>query len=188
MVKLIQRDPGLAGCQVTGAIVCRGTDNYQQINAQEVVLATGGFQGNAQLRSQHLGWGADGLFVRSNAGSVGDGLQLAGVAGAGTSSGMGTYYGHLMPAPLREEDVLPEDFLALAQYRELSCVSWPPHTADHLVESKHCLLIDEAGRQFVDETMGDEIINQYLAKQEKQRGFLIFKYARSFESIQCRDS
>ena len=37
--------------------------------------------------------------------------------------------------------------------------------------------MNEAGRRFADETTGDEIINQYLAKQEKQRGFLLFKYA-----------
>ena len=44
------------------------------------------------------------------------------------------------------------------------------------LESKHCLLINEAGRRFTDETTGDEVVNQYLAKQENRRGFLLFKY------------
>lgn len=37
------------------------------------------------------------------------------------------------------------------------------------------MLLNEAGRRLVDETMGDEILNQYLAKQESRRGFLLFK-------------
>jgi hypothetical protein len=37
------------------------------------------------------------------------------------------------------------------------------------------MLLNEAGHRFTDETMGDEIVNQYLAKQEKRRGFLLFK-------------
>lgn len=45
------------------------------------------------------------------------------------------------------------------------------------LESKHCLLLNEAGKRFVDESLGDEIVNQYLAKQENRRGFLLFEYA-----------
>jgi hypothetical protein len=47
--------------------------------------------------------------------------------------------------------------------------------ADYLPESKYCMLLNEAGHRFADETMGDEIVNQYLAKQERRRGFLLFK-------------
>ena len=118
VVKLIQAEPYVGKSRVTGAIVRRGADDYEQINALQVVLATGGWQGSNELRSRYIGFGADNIFVRSNAGSVGDGLQLATSAGAGTSRGMSSYYGHLLPAPLREEDVSPEEFLALAQYRE----------------------------------------------------------------------
>lgn len=110
---------------MNGAIVRRGRDRYIQVNAKIVVLATGGFQGNNQLRSQHLGLGADNLFVRSNAGSVGDGLQLANAIGATTSRGMNTYYGHLLAAPVQAERVDPKDFLALAQYREILFFFYP---------------------------------------------------------------
>lgn len=65
----------------------------------------------------HLGQGGDNIFVRSNRGSVGDGLTLATAVGAGTSRGMNTYYGHLLAAPLRSEAVDPKNFLSLAQYR-----------------------------------------------------------------------
>lgn len=45
-----------------------------------------------------------------------------------------------------------------------------------MIESKHCILLNEAGKRFVDESLGDEIVNQYLAKQENRRGFLLFEY------------
>ncbi|KAE8332952.1 hypothetical protein BDV39DRAFT_188996 [Aspergillus sergii] len=162
VVKLLQEQPGVPGSRIVGAIIRRGPEDgagavYYEVKAQHVVLATGGFQGNSELTSMHLGQGGDNIFVRSNRGSVGDGLTLATAVGAGTSRGMNTYYGHLLAAPLRSEDVDPKDFLSLAQY-----------------QSKYCLLINERGRRFADETTGDEIVNQYLAKQDKRRGFLLF--------------
>ena len=42
-------------------------------------------------------------------------------------------------------------------------------------ESRQSILINEAGRRFADESTGDEVVNQYLAKQENRRGFLLFK-------------
>jgi succinate dehydrogenase/fumarate reductase flavoprotein subunit len=97
-----------------------GGDSYVQVNAKIVVLATGGFQGSPDLIARYLGQGSDNIFVRSNKGSVGDGLSLAVSVGAGTSRGMNTYYGHLLAAPLRVGDVDPKDFLPLAQYRKLA--------------------------------------------------------------------
>lgn len=162
VVKLIQEKPEVSGSRVLGAILRRASSNDQaatfiEVKAKRVVLATGGFQGSSDLTSKHLGPGADNIFVRSNKGSVGDGLNIASSVGAGNSRGMGTYYGHLLAAPLRSEAVTPQDFLPLAQY-----------------QSRHCLLINEAGRRFADETLGDEIVNQYLAKQTNRRGFLLF--------------
>ncbi|KAJ5414124.1 hypothetical protein N7509_000751 [Penicillium cosmopolitanum] len=156
VVKLLQECPGVSGSRIKGAIV-RREGSHCQVTAKTVVIATGGFQGSSSLTAQYLGQGADNIFVRSNKGSVGDGLNLAVGVGAATSRGMNTYYGHLMAAPLRADQVDPKDYLPLAQY-----------------QSKYCLLLNQAGRRFADETTGDEIVNQYLAKQEKRRGFLIF--------------
>ncbi|KAK4923902.1 hypothetical protein LTR66_016490 [Elasticomyces elasticus] len=161
VVKLNQQQPEVSGSRVTGAVIRRKFPDssavYYNVNAKVVVLATGGFQGSSELTAKYLGQGGDNIFVRSNPGSVGDGLKLAIEAGAGTSRGMSTYYGHLLAAPLRAEDVDPKDYLPLAQY-----------------QSKHCLLLNEGGKRFADESMGDEIVNQYLAKQEKRRGFILF--------------
>ncbi|RFU26077.1 hypothetical protein B7463_g10261, partial [Scytalidium lignicola] len=162
VVKLLQERPGVPGSRVVGAIIRRNSaegrqSQYLEVKAKIVVLATGGFQGSPSLTARYLGQGGDNIFVRSNRGSVGDGLTLATCVGAGTSRGMNTYYGHLLAAPLRAEDVDPKDYLPLAQY-----------------QSKYCILINEAGKRFADETTGDEIVNQHLAKQEKRRGFLLF--------------
>ncbi|GKZ53730.1 hypothetical protein AnigIFM49718_007607 [Aspergillus niger] len=157
VVKLLQEVPGVPGSRVIGAVIRRADGTHYEVRAKRVVLATGGFQGNPKLLSMHLGQHADDMFVRSNKGSVGDGLTLGTQVGAGSSRGMSTFYGHLLAAPLQAEKVNPRDYLPLAQY-----------------QSKHCLLLNESGRRFADETTGDEIINQYLAKQEKRRGFLLF--------------
>lgn len=132
VVKLIQDKPESPGSRVIGAIIRQDSSNdqepkYVEVRAKRVVLATGGFQGSSDLTSKHLGHGADNIFVRSNQGSVGDGLNLASSAGAGSSRGMGTYYGHLLAAPLRREAVTPYDFLPLAQYRQ-SQIRWTFHT------------------------------------------------------------
>ncbi|OJJ84462.1 FAD-dependent oxidoreductase [Aspergillus glaucus CBS 516.65] len=161
VVKLIQDSPCVPGSRINGAVVRRvqssgPSTSYYEIKAKAVVLATGGFQGSSSLTAKYLGQGGDNIFVRSNKGSVGDGLNLAIGAGAGTSRGMNTYYGHLMAAPLRSDEVEPKDYLPLAQY-----------------QSRYCLLLNQSGRRFADETTGDEIINQYLAKQENRRGFLL---------------
>lgn len=122
MVKLIQKEAGVSGSPIIGAIICRRSPNspavYCEIKAKTVVLATGGFQGSPSLVSEYLGQGSDNIFVRSNRGSVGDGLKLALEVGGGTSRGMNSFYGHLLAAPLRSEDVSPRDYLPLAQYRK----------------------------------------------------------------------
>lgn len=127
MVKLIQKQPGVSGSSILGAVICRNSPNspakYYEVRAKTVVLATGGFQGSPGMTSQYLGQGGDNIFVRSNRGSVGDGLKLAIESGAGTSRGMNTYYGHLLAAPLRAEDVNPKDYLPLAQYRKSKSLS-----------------------------------------------------------------
>ena len=43
--------------------------------------------------------------------------------GASSSSGLSTYYGHLMAAPLRSQDITPKEFLLLAQYRTSSLLT-----------------------------------------------------------------
>ncbi len=77
-----------------------------------VVLATGGFQGSADLVREHITPEAGSLVLRANPWSTGDGLRLARAAGAAESVGLAEFYGRNLAAARR---IAPEDFVPLAQ-------------------------------------------------------------------------
>lgn len=123
------------------------------ITASSTVLATGGLQGDPELRRRELGEKADRLVLRASASSTGDGLGLGRSAGALTTGGAG-FYGHLIARPLKAFE--PKDYLNFAQ-----------------LHSGHCLLVNAAGERFTDETLGDHINNQETLRQPGARGVLI---------------
>lgn len=89
-----------------------GTPLTELPDGVPVVLATGGFQGDAPLVERYVGPAAP-LVLRANPWSTGDGLRAALVRGAGLSAGMEEFYGRAMPAsPAR---ISPDRFVALAQ-------------------------------------------------------------------------
>lgn len=120
-----------------------------------VVLATGGWQGDKELRDRHLGGQTDRLLIRSNPGSTGDGFRLATAHGAAHTGAMDSFYGHLVPYPVDRFD--PEDFRPLTQYHSSSSV-----------------LVDLNGRRLADETVGDSVLTRYVLHAVDGRGFLIF--------------
>ncbi|MGW0688427.1 FAD-dependent oxidoreductase [Streptomyces sp. NPDC002754] len=141
---------------VTG-LLARTEQGQVHYEAPAVVLAGGGFQGARDELTRAMGPNADRLLLRSNAGSVGDGLRLARQAGAVGSTAMSTFYGHLIGAPANSFE--PDDFLPNSQYY-----------------SDHAVLVNRQGRRFVDETLGDEILNQDLLQQPQAGGVLIFDH------------
>jgi len=149
---------GLVGVRRSGdrlAVALERPSRTEEIEVDAVVLATGGFQGDrARLRAT-LGPDADKLLLRANPGSTGDGIRIATGLGAGTTPGLDTYYGHLVPSPLTRFD--EADFLPFAQYYSVSAI-----------------VIDQGGERFVDETIADEITNQALARRDGSFGVLIF--------------
>lgn len=138
---------------VRGAVAA-SPDGRVEIEASAVVLAGGGFQGDPELVTQLIGRHADHVLVRSNAGSVGDGLRMARAAGAGLSRSLSGFYGHLMPYPI--EDFGERHFLPLTQYHSI-----------------YMILVNRFGRRFVDETLGDEVSNQEVLLQPDQRAILL---------------
>jgi succinate dehydrogenase/fumarate reductase flavoprotein subunit len=75
---------------------------------EALILATGGFQGSAELVAEHIGPAAP-LRLRANPWSAGDGLRLALARGAGTSAGMAEFYGRNMPdADFSEAEFVPQ--------------------------------------------------------------------------------
>jgi fumarate reductase flavoprotein subunit len=77
-----------------------------------VILATGGFQGDADLVRERITPEARSLVLRANPWSTGDGLRLARGAGAAESVGLAEFYGRNLAAAPQIE---PADFVPLAQ-------------------------------------------------------------------------
>ncbi|KAH7131223.1 FAD binding domain-containing protein [Dactylonectria macrodidyma] len=155
-LRLTQESPDIPGSRVTGAILRKSDGSLVHCSARAVLIATGGFQGSPKLVSEHIGLGADNIFVRSNPYSTGDGFKLGSQAGAGTSRGLSTFYGHLLPSPLQRRDVDPSHFIHLAQF-----------------QSGYSVLVNRNGLRFCDETLGDEVNNQELARQPSRVGYMI---------------
>jgi succinate dehydrogenase/fumarate reductase flavoprotein subunit len=142
------------GSAVVGAVVA-DRDGTTSVRAHHTVLATGGFQGSPDLRERFIGARADALLVRSNPGSVGDGLRFGLAAGGSTSDQMGAFYGHTVPYPLKN-GLQPGGYGRLAQ-----------------LYSAHCVLLDDSGTRFIDESIGYYVNAQAVAKLPSHRALLI---------------
>ncbi|MDQ2967153.1 MAG: FAD-binding protein [Actinomycetota bacterium] len=77
---------------------------------EPTILATGGFQGNAELVAEHI-HPEGSLRLRANPWSSGDGLKYALERGAQLSAGLEQFYGRNMP----DADFSEEQFVPLAQ-------------------------------------------------------------------------
>jgi succinate dehydrogenase/fumarate reductase flavoprotein subunit len=135
---------------VRGAVLTRDVE----VATGAVLLATGGFQGDGELVGRLVGWGAERMPVRSNPGSVGDGLRLGRAAGASLSRSLSGFYGHLIPDRLDRFDAA--DYLPLTQYH-----------------SNRSILVNVHGRRFTDESRGDELSNQLVLREPEGRAVLI---------------
>jgi succinate dehydrogenase/fumarate reductase flavoprotein subunit len=135
---------------VRGAVLTRDVE----VTARAVLLATGGFQGDRELVGRLIGWGAERMAVRSNPGSVGDGMRLGRAAGAGLSRSLSGFYGHLIPDRLDRFDAA--DYLPLTQYH-----------------SNRSILVNVHGHRFTDESRGDEVSNQLVLREPEARAVLI---------------
>jgi succinate dehydrogenase/fumarate reductase flavoprotein subunit len=140
--------------EVRGAEVRLADGEQREICAGSTLLATGGFGGDPDLRAELIHPQARDLPLRANAYSRGDGLRLAGAAGAAFGPEDAGFYGHLMAAgvQLREED----DYPALS-----------------LFQSEHAVLFNVNAERFVDETAGDHLTTIALLKQPEARGLLV---------------
>jgi fumarate reductase flavoprotein subunit len=77
---------------------------------EPTILATGGFQGDAELVREHIHPGGE-LRLRANPWSAGDGMRVGLGRGAELSSGLDEFYGRNMP----DADFSEEQFVPLAQ-------------------------------------------------------------------------
>ena len=127
-----------------------------EVDAEAVVLATGGFQGNERLVQQYVTDDPDRLWLRSNPWSTGDGFEAAVDAGAKVTTGLDTFYGHNMAAP-------PAEFQPV-HFREASQYYGPKAIA-----------VDENGERFADESLSEneETLMQATVKRAGGRAYYV---------------
>ena len=118
------------------------------VAARAVVLATGGFQGNAELMARWVGRWADTMLRRANPNSVGEGLMAALAVNARTSQNLSTFYGHTMPAPPANPPA--ERWTKVTQYA----------SADTILVNLHGERFFDESRSLADETAPFEIVQQ----------------------------
>jgi hypothetical protein len=141
---------------VTGALAF-GADGCVEATARSVILATGGFQGNAELLARYVTPYAQHLYLRANPCSTGDGLVAGMGAGAATTPALDAFYGHAMTAP-------PARFGA-DRFQEMSHKYGPMAVAINL-----------DGRRFADESAGtgEETLNIAMAGQREATAAYVF--------------
>jgi hypothetical protein len=115
------------------------------------ILATGGFQGDAELVRRHITH--EPLVLRASPRSTGDGLRLALARGAALSPGMGEFYGRNLAAAPRIE---PEDFVRLAQ-----------------VYARHAVVENAGGERFEARHWADVDVVQWTARQPGARAWYV---------------
>ncbi len=115
-----------------------------RFNARNVLLADGGFQGNADLVRRFISPRPECLTQRSAGTGRGDALLMAEEAGARLTDA-DAFYGHL-----------------LCQDSLTNALLWPYPTMDTLVGG--CIMVDRSGRRFADEGLGGITLSNVLAR------------------------
>ncbi len=140
--------------RVTGAEVSLGDGSVEQVAADGVLLATGGFQNDPVLTSLLIDPHSHSILRRSNPVSAGGGLRLGLAVGAAFGRDGAGFYGHLVSYPITAWG--PALFVDLTLYH-----------------SEHGLLLNRAGRRFIDETLGDHLSAQAVLEQPRGRALLV---------------
>ena len=116
--------------RVIGVTARRGGE-VLDISAGAVVIADGGFPGNAELFRQYIGPRPDRVLMRHAGTAIGDGLKMAAEAGAALV-GLDRFYGHLL-----SRDAMTNE--GLWPYPQIDAVA----TAAIVVDRQGCRLLDE---------------------------------------------
>jgi len=147
-----------AAGRVIGA-EARGPDGLLRISAKATVMATGGFQGNPELRARYFGPNSDRMILRANPYSTGEAFQAALAAGAGTAGPFSRFYGHRVVAPP-------------------AVVDFPSFPRVHLGGAlPGAILVNLRGERYVDESQSDEVSVHALPHQPEALGFMIYSEA-----------
>ncbi len=130
-------------------------------HARAVVLADGGFQGDAELFRQHIGPCPERVVQRGAGTGTGDGLRMALAAGAAATR-MDRFYGHVL-----SRDALTNDRL------------WPYPQIDALAAAG--LVLNPDGRRVMDEGLGGVYVANHLATLDDPASCTVIADARIWD-------
>jgi fumarate reductase flavoprotein subunit len=126
------------------AIEARRAGETLVLGANAVVIADGGFPGNAELFRRYIGPRPDRVLMRHAGTAVGNGLKMAKAAGAALVN-LDRFYGHLLSRDAMENDGL-----------------WPYPQIDAVATA--AVIVDRDGRRILDEGLGGISITNDLAR------------------------
>jgi succinate dehydrogenase/fumarate reductase flavoprotein subunit len=143
-----------ASGHITGVTVT-SAGQAQTIRSSSLILATGGFQANPELRARYMGRWSDRIIVRGVPENTGDGFEAALGIGAQATGPFSRFYGHYLPAPPAEIGL---------------------HNFVHVKPdfSEYAITVNLLGERFDDEFLGDEVAVHSLIHQPEATGVLIF--------------
>lgn len=153
--------------KVAGA-VAEGPDRKIDIEADSVILATGGFGGNERLVEQFITRNSEKFVLRADPWSTGDGFLAARDLDAKTTTGLSKFDGHSMLAP--PATFSPEEYMDATQY-------YGPRS----------IAVDQRGQRFTDESAEDlegPLIRDMMEKADGVAFYILDDdlYADSFVS------
>jgi fumarate reductase flavoprotein subunit len=143
--------PALELCLNAGAVVGvltkRPGRGRELVSARAVLLADGGFQGNAEMVSRYI---TPAYKLRGADTDTGDGIRMGLAVGARVIN-MPWFYGHCLV-----KDALVNDRL------------WPQPSPQHVIEAS--VLVDSTGRRITDEGLGNQRNADAIAKSTTPGG------------------
>jgi succinate dehydrogenase/fumarate reductase flavoprotein subunit len=128
-----------------------------ELRSRATILSTGGFSANKELVNKYIGPYADRCKLRGTKQDTGDGLKMALAIGA-KAVNLKYFYGHLIARKALTDDRF-----------------WPYPRLDSFVDEG--ILINAAGKRFVDEGRGDVAVANDLSRRDDPTGAtLIFDH------------
>jgi fumarate reductase flavoprotein subunit len=139
-------------------VIAERSGEETSYRGRAVIIADGGFQGDAELVARYISKHPERLKQRGAGTGCGDGLRMATALG-GALVGTDRFYGHML-----SQTALTNDNL------------WPYPYLDSLVTAG--IVVDAAGQRFVDEGRGGVYVTNAVARLDDPLGtFVIFDSA-----------
>lgn len=137
-----------------------GVAGAPPVSGRAVIVATGGFQADAELMRALVAPHADDIFLRSTDAATGAGLRLLIGAGAALTEPSSAVYGHVLSASATSEPRL-----------------WPQPTVDAV--ARRGLLVDQDGQAFTPETDSGIALVNAMVRTGTPSGFTVIFDSRT---------